>query len=750
VTVIGPALTKRRIATRLRSHLRILRASAAILVVSGLVITLGAASGSASGTPLVPVGPLRIETTGAMWQTDPALAYINSAWEAEYATCAKLVNYPDAPPPEGNLLRPEIAAAMPTISEDGRTYTFQIRGDYAFSPPASGVVTAQSMKYTFERTLRHEMASPAHQFFTNIVGEVAFNNGQASEITGIVAQGNTLTFQLIEPQGDFLTMLAMPFTCAVPMSLPPVEQFGPIPSAGPYYVLERTYPDRLILTRNPNYTGSRPHHFDTIEYTFNRPEQEAFQRVEAGLSDYGPVPAAEAARVGEQYGPDSQAAGRGLQQFFVQPVDCIGYIPLNTERPLFANENMRKAVNFAIDRTLMAAQSGPFAGSTTDQYLPPHVAGYEDIDVYPMHPDISRARQLAGWQPGDPMRSARLYFRSGTSSGAEAEILRQQLLQIGIAPEMVGPFAGGQIYTALGRRGEPFDLAVSVGWCADYNDPWTVLRTLDGTGIQPENNINYAYFNDPVFNERLHAARALSGDVRYSTFKQIEHDLVTGPAPYAAWRLYNNRNFFSRRVGGHVFNTYGVDLAALTERHEITVGDVSVAEPTSGTATATFTVSLGSATSDAVLVDFATANGTAQAGADYTASSGTLTFAPSEQTKTVDVTVNADSVAEPAENFFLNLSNRSGATIVDGQGTATIADGTPPPPPPVRCRVPKVTGLRLNTARTRIRKAHCRTGRVRKKHVKRRRLVGRVLSQAPRPRKVRPRGSRVNLVVGRR
>ena len=60
---------------------------------------------------------------------------------------------------------------MPTISEDGLTYTFQIRNDFAFSPPASGVVTAQSMKYTFERTLSHEMASPASQFFTNIVGE---------------------------------------------------------------------------------------------------------------------------------------------------------------------------------------------------------------------------------------------------------------------------------------------------------------------------------------------------------------------------------------------------------------------------------------------------------------------------------------------------------------------------------------------------------------------------------------------------
>ena len=48
---------------------------------------------------------------------------------------------------------------MPTISAGSRTYTFQIRNDYAFSPPASGVVTAQSMKWTFERSLIPDMAS---------------------------------------------------------------------------------------------------------------------------------------------------------------------------------------------------------------------------------------------------------------------------------------------------------------------------------------------------------------------------------------------------------------------------------------------------------------------------------------------------------------------------------------------------------------------------------------------------------------
>ena len=139
------------------------------LCLAALAFATAASVSASSQTPRTET--FRIGTTGASWQDDPALAYLTTSWQLEYATCAKLINYPDAQAPEGSRLRPEIAAAMPAISQDGLTYTFQIRNDFAFSPPASGVVTAQSMKYTFERTLSHDMASPAAQFFANIVGE---------------------------------------------------------------------------------------------------------------------------------------------------------------------------------------------------------------------------------------------------------------------------------------------------------------------------------------------------------------------------------------------------------------------------------------------------------------------------------------------------------------------------------------------------------------------------------------------------
>ena len=103
-------------------------------------------------------------------------------------------------------------------------------------------------------------------------------------------------------------------------------------------------------------------------------------------------------------------------------------LPLNTARPLFADANMRKAVNFAIDRSAYGAQAGPYAGTPRDQYLPPGDPGYEDIDAYPNHPDIERARDLANWHPGDPLRPITVYYRSsGTSTRPSPRSCKQNL-----------------------------------------------------------------------------------------------------------------------------------------------------------------------------------------------------------------------------------------------------------------------------------------------------------------------------------
>jgi Calx-beta domain len=113
------------------------------------------------------------------------------------------------------------------------------------------------------------------------------------------------------------------------------------------------------------------------------------------------------------------------------------------------------------------------------------------------------------------------------------------------------------------------------------------------------------------------------------------------------------------------------------------INDVSVNEGNAGTTTMTFTVTLSAAAASAVTVNYATADGTAAAGTDYAASSGTLTFSAGQLTKTLGVTINGDSDVEPNEAFVVNLSVAAGATIADAQGTGTITNDDVAPPPPL-------------------------------------------------------------------
>ena len=93
---------------------------------------------------------------------------------------------------------------------------------------------------------------------------------------------------------------------------------------------------------------------------------------------------------------------------------------------------------------------------------------------------------------------------------------------------------------------------------------------------------------------------------------------------------------------------------------------------------ADFTVMLSSPSSFPVTVNYSTADGTATAGSDYTATSGTQTFAPGEIDKTISVPIVDDFLYEGDETFSLNLSNSINATISDGQGIGTIVDNDLP------------------------------------------------------------------------
>lgn len=117
---------------------------------------------------------------------------------------------------------------------------------------------------------------------------------------------------------------------------------------------------------------------------------------------------------------------------------------------------------------------------------------------------------------------------------------------------------------------------------------------------------------------------------------------------------------------------------AAQQTPSISVRDVSVVEGNSGTTQATFVVALSGAASQTVSCSFATSNGTATAGSDYTATTGTVTFAPGELEKPVVVLVKGDTVDEAQETYFLDISNVQNATVGSNRGTGFIVDDDGP------------------------------------------------------------------------
>ncbi|MBL7904115.1 MAG: HYR domain-containing protein, partial [Bacteroidales bacterium] len=126
-------------------------------------------------------------------------------------------------------------------------------------------------------------------------------------------------------------------------------------------------------------------------------------------------------------------------------------------------------------------------------------------------------------------------------------------------------------------------------------------------------------------------------------------------------------------------DSQGVGTITNDDAAAITINDVTTSEGNSGTTTYTFTVSMSAASDDAVTVDYSTADGSATiADGDYDLSTGTLTFAAGETTKTITVTINGDTKVENNETFTVVLSNLenngNNVSITDATGTGTITN----------------------------------------------------------------------------
>jgi peptide/nickel transport system substrate-binding protein len=535
-------------------HRRLWLSVAMLVAGASLLVAASFASASTSSHSLKQGGIWKYGTEGASVQVDPQLAYITTAWWLEYATAAKLYNYPDKAGPAGSQLVPEVASKF-TVSGNGKVYTFTIRKGFKFSNGKA--VTANNFKYAINRALNKQLASPGAQFITdpngtNIVGAKKVNDGKGKSAAGVKVKGNKLTIRLTKPDATFMAKITMPFFQATSTSLPLTKEIVTVsgqklPSAGPYYYSRNDVNRLTSLRRNPFYKKgpgrTRPHNLQGLDTLWNQNEATLYNQTKANQIDENNTISP------DQIGGLKKTYKINKTRFWVQPQNCTGYLPLNMSNSLFkGNLKLRQAVNYVIDRKPYVGQAGPLAGNAWTHILNPNVPGWQNAKLYTKN--VSKARSLAKGH----MKNGKItvfYRSSGSVNPAQAQIVRAGLIQLGFSPNNINMkgFSGGNIYTAMGERGTPADMGVSMGWCSDYPDPYDWLNILlYGPGIQASNNVNYSYMNIPKWNAKMAAAAKLVGPNRYKTYGKLDIDIMKQVAPVAVTRTYNTRYFFSNRV----------------------------------------------------------------------------------------------------------------------------------------------------------------------------------------------------------
>ncbi len=493
------------------------------LVLLATGVALMVAAQLAGAAPERRGGIFKVGTTGASVQIDPQLSYITTGWWLEYATAAKLYNYR----PGGKLV-PEVASGF-KVSNGGLRYTFSLRKGFRFSDGAP--VTAASFKYAFDRARNPALASPAGQFVTN-VGSVRAN-------------GMKLVIDLTSTEGDLISTLAMPFFQATSTALPldrevtDVRSMADLPTAGPYaFTLNDV--DRLTsLRRNPYWTRGPgrvvPRNLAGLDLQWNLNEQTAFEMVKANQLDEGPLPAAEVQNVANAYGVNRS-------RFWVEPSSCISEIAFNNHRGLFLNNAaMRRAFNWALDRTDYSGGAS-FTRTPWTHLLPPGYPGSitkPALQPYAPTARIEKARRIAAGHFKDG-RVTVYYRSSGSTNQAQGEKVRRTLINLGFDPANITMkgFTGGDIYTAMGRRGSDFDLAVSLGWCSDYPS------TDDASSFLP----GPFFPNNAKYRNKIAAALRLKGKARATALGRLDLEIMRNVAPVAVTNTYNNLYFFSNRV----------------------------------------------------------------------------------------------------------------------------------------------------------------------------------------------------------
>jgi peptide/nickel transport system substrate-binding protein len=486
-------------------------------------------------------GALTILSNGDFEHLDPGQAYYSLDYGLIQATNRPLFSYP---PNSAGTLRPDLATAIPTVSnggitDGGKTITVHIRTGVRFSPPVNREVTAQDVAFAMERGANPNVgnaywpsyfgsASPAP-----LVGSTS-SSYKGGPIPGIQTPNKTtIVFHMIKPGAAVLVpSLSLPLSAPLPSSfVGPLDKHAPttygtqfLLSTGPYMVqADKTGKIQGIgyqpgksetLVRNPNWTAStdwRPAYLDRINVNVGGDSTVIGQQVLKG-SHSVQLDTVQNSIV-------KQAYESFPSQITFTPGSGDHYVNLDNQHGAFKNVNLRRALYAALDReAIVKANGGPLVNTPGTHFIYPGVAGYEQAGgaagpQVPWNKDVNgnltvakQYMKAAGYAQGKYTGGGTQQVVAGSAAdGAQiAQIVANAMTQLGFHPRVSLVDQAVMYSKYCGVPKQQIDVCPTAGWIRDFADPLSVLYTpFYGPAIVPTNNSNWGQVNDPQINSAM-------------------------------------------------------------------------------------------------------------------------------------------------------------------------------------------------------------------------------------------------------
>lgn len=508
-------------------------------------------------------GAMRIVARSAAGSIDPHINYTLQYWQIYQMTYDGLLAFKKAKGTAAFEVVPDLAEALPTITDDGRTYTFKLRSGIKFADGSD--VGTDDVVASLQRIFK--VSGPTSgSFYNGIVGADACLAEPAScELDGVTADAaaGTVTIRLARPDPEFKYKLSVPHASILPAETPPTDAgTTPVPGTGAYMMASYDPNRRLAFVRNPHFkewsVDAQPDGYpDTIDYDFGLTDEAEVTAVQNGQADwmFDQPPTDRLAEIGTRY----------AKQVYLTPLTAMWYAPMNTRLAPFDNPKARQAVAYAVDRkAAVNLFGGANLATPACQVLPVGFPGHEPYCPYTKDPgakwtapDLDKAMQLVE-ESGTKGQEVTLIVEDTAVSRSIGVYLQSVLNGLGWKAR-VQPISPNIQFTYIQNTNNKVQISLSQ-WYQDYPAASNFLNVLFGCGSFNEgsdSSINIAGFCDDKVEAAIDAALEQgvtdqkAADVQWAAIDRM----VTDAAPAAI--LFNPKHvdFVSQRVGNFTFSS---------------------------------------------------------------------------------------------------------------------------------------------------------------------------------------------------